>query len=220
LKQAVFFTPQYPEEPARGMGYVVINREIAREIAIQPEYQPISYGGHTYIDSPRGRFRAYCDNPYSYGGRNKRRFKVHSHGKVIELVTQKKLTIDAVLYFVRSWADKDAKVITPGKRTICLDKQKAKTPCYVYFILNSSDRHIKIGVAKNVKRRLASLQTSNSAELVLLKSVKTAIVQAAQKLERSLHQKFAKLRGRGEWFESEIELLDFIDLDLDLRDLV
>ena len=128
--------------------------------------------GQTYINSPHGRFRAYCDNPYSYGGRNKRRFKVHSHGKVIELVTQKKLTFDAILHFVRSWADKDAKIITPGKRTICLDKQKAKTPCYVYFVLNSTDRYIKIGVAKNVKRRLISLQTSNSAELVLLKSIK------------------------------------------------
>ena len=68
------------------MGYVVINREIAESVGITSVYKTIGYGGQTYIDSPEGRFLAYCDNPYGFGGRNKRRFKVYSHNQTIDLV--------------------------------------------------------------------------------------------------------------------------------------
>ncbi|MGL5795739.1 MAG: GIY-YIG nuclease family protein [Waterburya sp.] len=210
MKQKVFFTPQYPAEPKKGMGYIVINREIAKSIGITSIYQPIGYGGRMYVDSPKGRFTAYCDNPYGFGGRNKRRFKVYSHNMVIELVAQKKLTIDAVLYFVRSWAEEDAKIITPGKRTINLDKQTEKLPCYVYFILNCDSKAIKIGIAKNVKRRLASLQTSSCSELKLLGIIKAKSVDKAKKLEQSLHKNFDKLHIRGEWFKANMELLNYI----------
>lgn len=210
MKQRVFFTPQYPTEPKKGMGYVVINREIADSIGITPTYQPAGYGGRTYVNSPQGRFTAYCDNPYGFGGRNKRRFKVYSHSKVIDLVAQKKLTIDAVLYFVRSWAEEDARIITPGKRTIDLDKQTAKPPCYIYFILNYDSQAVKIGIAKNVKRRLASLQTSSPSELKLLATIKTKSVNDARKIEKSLHKRFDKHCIRGEWFKADVELLDYI----------
>ena len=210
MKQKVFFTPQYPAEPKRGMGYIVINREIAESIEIAPTYKAIGYGGRVYVDSPQGRFVAYCDNPYGFGGRNKRRFKVYSHDLVIDLVAQKKLTIDAVLHFVRSWAEKDAKVITPGKRTINLNKETAKPPCYIYFILNCDSQAIKIGIAKNVKRRLKSLQTSSPSELKLLGTIKENNVNKARKLEQSLHKRFKKLCIRGEWFKAKAELLQYI----------
>ena len=74
------------------MGYIVIDREIAESIGIKPTYRTIGYGGKMYVDSPQGRFVAYCNNPYGYGGRNKRRFKVYSHNRSIDLVAQKKLT--------------------------------------------------------------------------------------------------------------------------------
>ena len=163
-----------------------------------------------YVDSPQGRFVAYCDNPYGFGGRNKRLFKVYSHDRSINLVAQKKLTINAVLYFVRSWAEEDARIITPGKRTINLDKETAKPPCYIYFILNYDSQAVKIGIAKNVKRRLASLQTSSPSKLKLLGIIKTKSVNNARKIEKSLHEKFAKNRIRGEWFKANVELLDYI----------
>ena len=210
MKQ-VFFTPQYPETPERGMGYIEIDREVAARIGIKHVYKPIGYGGRMYVTKPDGtRFIAYCDNPRGYGGRNKRRFKVHSHGEVIALTAQKKLTIDAVLYFVSSWAERDAKVITPGKRTIRLDKQTAKPPCYVYFVFNRDSKAIKIGIAKNVRRRLASLQTSSAAKLELLGSIKAQGTKATRKLELELHQKFDRLQIRGEWFEAERILIDYI----------
>ena len=210
LKQ-VFFTPQYPETPERGMGYIEIDKEVVARIGIQHVYKPIGYGGRMYVTKPDGtRFLAYCDNPRGYGGRNKRRFKVHSHGEVIDLTAQKKLTIDAVLYFVRSWAEPDGKVITPGKRTVNLNKQTAKTPCYVYFVLNRDSKAIKIGIAKNVRHRLASLQTSSPAQLQLIGSIKTASTQAARKLESELHHQFDLWQIRGEWFEANQAITDFI----------
>ena len=210
MKQKVFFTPQYPTEPQKGMGYIVIEREIAESIGIRSTYRPIGYGGRMYVDSPQGRFVAYCDNPYGFGGRNKRLFKVYSHDRLINLVAQKKLTINAVLYFVRSWAEEDARIITPGKRTINLDKETAKPPCYIYFILNYDSQAVKIGIAKNVKRRLASLQTSSPSKLELLGIIKTKSVNNARKIEKSLHEKFAENRIRGEWFKTNVELLDYI----------
>lgn len=192
------------------MGYIVINKDIAESIGIIPIYRPIGYGGRMYIDSPEGRFIAYCDNPYGFGGRNKRRFKVYSHNRVIELVVQKKLTIDAVLCFVSTWAEKDAKIVTPGKRTINLDKQTTKPLCYVYFVLNCDSEAIKIGIAKNVVRRIASLQTSSPSELKLLGILKAKSVGQARELERSLHQTFDKYHIRGEWFKAEVELLNYI----------
>ena len=210
MKQKVFFTPQYPTEPQKGMGYIVIEREIAESIGIRSTYRPIGYGGRMYVDSPQGRFVAYCDNPYGFGGRNKRLFKVYSHDRSINLVAQKKLTINAVLYFVRSWAEEDARIITPGKRTINLDKETAKPPCYIYFILNYDSQAVKIGIAKNVKRRLASLQTSSPSKLELLGIIKTKSVNNARKIEKLLHEKFAKNRIRGEWFKTNVELLDYI----------
>ena len=214
MKQKVFFTPQYPAEPKKGMGYIVIDREIAESINIRHIYRPVGYGGRMYVDSPEGRFLAYCDNPYGFGGRNKRRFKVYSHDQVINLVAQKKLTIDAVLYFVRSWAEEDAKIITPGKRTIDLAKQTAKPPCYIYFILNDDSQAVKIGIAKNVKRRLASLQTSSPSGLKLLGTIKTKSVNDARKIEKSLHKRFDENRIRGEWFKADVELLDYIKQEI------
>lgn len=207
----VFFTPQYPTDPEKGMGYIEIDQETSERIGISPEYRPMGYGGWMCVKRVDGtEFTAYCDNPNGFGGRNKRRFKVHSHGEVIGLVTQKKLTINAVLYFVQSWADQDAKIITPGKRTINLDQQKTELPSYVYFVINQDSNAIKIGTAKNVRRRLASLQTSSPAKLELLCSIKAQSVEAARELEQSLHQKFVNFHIRGEWFRVEAELLNYI----------
>lgn len=207
----IFFTPQYPNEPKKGMGYIEIDEKFVNKIGIKPIYQPIAYGGHFRTTAADGsKFTAYCDNPYGFGGRNKRRFTVHSHGEVILLITQKKLTIDAVLHFVSSWADSDAKVITPGKRTTNVNKTKAQSPGYVYFIFNPDSDAIKIGMAKNVQGRLNSLQTSNAAQLELLAFIKVESIKAARELEQYLHQQFAEFSLRGEWFESNPQILEYI----------
>lgn len=213
----VFYTPKYPEEPRKGMGYIEIDEEVVKRINIRPIYKAIAYGGVCPVVGPDGvKFYAYLDNPLGFGGRNKRRFTVHSHAEAIQLIAQKKLTIDAVLHFVKSWADKDAKLITPGRRTITLSKEKAESPSYVYFVFNQDSNAVKIGVAKNIQKRLSALQTSSPAKLELLGFIKTNNSRDAKKLEHSLHQKFTALWIMGEWFQCKQELLNYINYYKDL----
>jgi hypothetical protein len=64
MKQ-IFFTPQYPDEPKRGMGYIEIEEKFVNKIGIRRIYQPDSYGGFSHITAPDGsKFTAYCDQGY------------------------------------------------------------------------------------------------------------------------------------------------------------
>jgi T5orf172 domain len=212
----IFFTPKIYEEPHKGMGWVEIDEDVVKRIGIRHIYKSAWYGGHSEFVGPDGtKFQAYADNPYAYGGRHKRRFTVHSHGEAVLLLGQKKLTIDAVLHFIRSWADTEATVVTPGKRTINLRKEKSDTLAYVYFILNQDSKAVKIGFAKDVQKRLAALQTSSPNRLKILGSIKTESCPTAKFLERSLHQKFANLHINGEWFRVDAVLLDYIRAEVD-----
>jgi hypothetical protein len=86
----VFYTPQYPEQPNKGMGWIEIDTDLATQIGISHIYKYTWRGGNTNFTGPDGHeFRAYADNCYAYGGRNKRRFIVHTHGQVITLLAQK-----------------------------------------------------------------------------------------------------------------------------------
>tara|TARA_R110001632_G_scaffold205482_1_gene329209 strand:+ start:1469 stop:1765 length:297 start_codon:yes stop_codon:yes gene_type:complete len=74
---------------------------------------------------------------------------------------------------------------------------------YVYFIQsgNSKKRNpVKIGVAKNPKRRMAVLQTGNPEELTLLVVIKCDNRAEAFAIENHLHASLAKRNIRGEWF--------------------
>lgn len=208
----VFFTPKYPDEPQKAMGYIEIDEELVKRINIRPMYKPSAYGGFTRVVGPDGaKFKAYLHNPNSYGSRRKKHFLVHSHGEVIKLLVQDKLTIESVLYFVRSWAEVDATVVTPSKRTISLSKEKAEAPSWVYFVFNKDSNAIKIGIAKNVKNRLRSLQTSSPAKLELLATIKRENSRTAKELEKFLHDKFSSFWITGEWFEAQYELMNYIE---------
>lgn len=74
----------------------------------------------------------------------------------------------------------------------------------VYFISNGRGE-IKIGIASDVAKRLAALQTAHASGLVLLASF-----PGVQAHERALHRRFAAARTRGEWFSAIPELLAFV----------
>jgi hypothetical protein len=78
-------------------------------------------------------------------------------------------------------------------------------PPAVYFIKSGDDGLIKIGWTNDVDSRLATLQTGSPEVLSLL-----ALVIGAQADERRLHQKFAHLRVRGEWFQDCAEIREYI----------
>jgi hypothetical protein len=77
--------------------------------------------------------------------------------------------------------------------------------CFVYFVQDGDA--IKIGRASDVKRRLSSMQTSNSRPLTLLK-----VVRAVDCDELDLHKRFEHLRipPTREWFRMTEELQHFI----------
>jgi hypothetical protein len=79
-----------------------------------------------------------------------------------------------------------------------------RAPEIVYFIRSGTDGPIKIGKASDVMRRLSGLQSAHAEELRLLATTRAVT-------EDELHQRFAHLRMRGEWFRAEPELLAFID---------
>lgn len=73
---------------------------------------------------------------------------------------------------------------------------------WVYFIICMDAERCKIGFTKgDVYKRLKSLQTGSSSELILV-----AKHPGTPETERAVHDKFAHLRLRGEWFELTDEL--------------
>ena len=77
---------------------------------------------------------------------------------------------------------------------------------YIYFLRSGLRGPVKIGVAKNVDNRVASLQIGNPHELLLITKVKCKSRAHAFRLENELHKIFARKKIRGEWFRSDINL--------------
>ena len=79
----------------------------------------------------------------------------------------------------------------------------------VYFIShdNGLKDWVKIGKTNNINKRLKDLSTGSPYAYKLHKVVYT---QDPFTLENTLHQIFAHLRGRGEWFLLEGDLKNFI----------
>lgn len=77
---------------------------------------------------------------------------------------------------------------------------------YVYVV--QCGFHYKIGYARNVKRRIASMRTASPLPLVLVTSFPS---DDAPALEAKLHRRFKRKRVRGEWFKldkSDLRKLD------------
>lgn len=76
----------------------------------------------------------------------------------------------------------------------------------VYFLRSEKTHAIKIGfTAGPVEKRLGSLQTAHPYKLQLL-----ATTPGTAEYEKSLHERFASFRLKGEWFEPHPDLLAFI----------
>lgn len=79
---------------------------------------------------------------------------------------------------------------------------------FVYFITDG--KFIKIGVAKDVLKRMSALQTSNPKKLKLVCVIPCKSENDAHKLEKKLHSCYARFRTNGEWFS----IVDYIDVNL------
>lgn len=72
---------------------------------------------------------------------------------------------------------------------------------YILFCFSHPFTHTKIGVASNVRDRLAALQTGNPFELELLEAIPVAGRAEALRVEKKAHDLLAEFRTGGEWFD-------------------
>lgn len=70
---------------------------------------------------------------------------------------------------------------------------------YVYF-LKAGPNHYKVGIATNVNKRIAGIQTSNPVHIDI---VATKLVANAEEVESNIHKALHKMKAGGgtEWFE-------------------
>jgi hypothetical protein len=80
----------------------------------------------------------------------------------------------------------------------------------IYFVQPEGRPFIKIGYARCVRDRLSELQAYNPEELILL-----GVIPGGRPQETMLHQRFAHLWVRGEWFRYTAELCSFIQEQAD-----
>ncbi|MBF2001590.1 MAG: GIY-YIG nuclease family protein [Synechococcales cyanobacterium M58_A2018_015] len=177
-----------------------------QEITVTRYQDSVPYR-ETYINT-------YTDWIYvpSRGRSGAKKFTLIINDELVTLKAQKSLTIAAICAWLKTWVPPETKLMTPGKRLLSLNNERlAHQACFVYFILNETHQAIKIGWAKDLQKRMQSLQTASPVALKLVKAIQVDSSKAAQELEQLLHQQFKELRLSGEWFKAEAALLHYLD---------
>lgn len=78
----------------------------------------------------------------------------------------------------------------------------------VYFIRDGLG-HIKIGIARDLGKRIKALQTANPMKLEYFYGMEVKSWFEAQCIEKELHELFREQRLQGEWFE-EVPVLRYL----------
>lgn len=79
----------------------------------------------------------------------------------------------------------------------------------VYFIRNNRTASYKIGFSETPEQRVKALQTASEDDLTVVLVMK----RAGKGTEAALHSKWEHLKLRGEWFQSDPEIEDYIILE-------
>lgn len=208
VPRAQIYIDRDPNDFYKGWGWLEINVEDCQKFNIPTGY-PETYKKSWH--KPERWTISGGGNLPSRGKAGTKKFVVNINGELIEIRAQKSLTVQAVYAWFRTWAPPNAILITPGKRAHSLDGDKISHQVYfIYFILNEDSQAIKIGLAKDLTKRLKALQTSSPAVLKLMKALQVNGAKEARDLEQSLHRQFADIRLTGEWFRAEAALLNYI----------
>jgi hypothetical protein len=77
---------------------------------------------------------------------------------------------------------------------------------WIYFVVSSCERYVKVGFASDVENRFAGLKTAHPEEIFL-----DAYFIATEATEKLLHKALKPHRVRGEWFHLTPEIEDLID---------
>lgn len=80
---------------------------------------------------------------------------------------------------------------------------------FVYLIRCEENNYYKIGVTKNIQRRLKQIQTGTPDKIYLVEKYES---DYSTKIERALHNFLAHYHRNNEWFELPLEEeLRFVD---------
>jgi hypothetical protein len=71
---------------------------------------------------------------------------------------------------------------------------------HIYLIVNEAAGAVKIGISKNVLKRLNALQSANADKLFLY----GYFPNAGLELEQKLHNLFKNQKIRGEWYKIDV----------------
>jgi hypothetical protein len=80
-------------------------------------------------------------------------------------------------------------------------------PCYVYFITDGTNA-VKIGVAKDIQKRLVQIQVDNPRQLHVLYQIECVSERHAFDVENELHKTYGEYHLQGEWFSIKDKLLE------------
>jgi hypothetical protein len=86
---------------------------------------------------------------------------------------------------------------------------------FIYIL--KSDKYYKIGIAKDVAKRIRELQTGNPIKIAL---VSAAFFENAPQFEKKLHEAFSEYWTHGEWFELPAEKLEDLLAILENKDFI
>lgn len=75
---------------------------------------------------------------------------------------------------------------------------------YLYVIGNNTNRQ-KIGISKDVDKRLKNLQTGNPDKLTIHYKIECPTIKDTLKLEKKIHAELSYKRLSGEWFNMTVE---------------
>jgi hypothetical protein len=76
----------------------------------------------------------------------------------------------------------------------------------IYFVGNKDIGRVKIGFTGDIRRRFSTIKMHSPVELEIF-----LFINGTQKYEKSLHEKFAKHKKHGEWFDLCPEIIAFIE---------
>ena len=81
---------------------------------------------------------------------------------------------------------------------------------FVYIIKNMDTNNIKIGVSKDVYKRLETFRTGNDCQLELV--YKSILCSNAFDIESNIHKEFKNYHIRGEWFKVDVKsVIDYLE---------
>jgi hypothetical protein len=131
--------------------------------------------------------------------------KVHTmvkKGLLTDMTIAKVLTVGVYVL-----TEKHLQCISP----VIKSTQATSKSSHLYIV--ESEGYVKIGIASDVDKRMASLNASSPMEVKLLKYYKT---DSAAEVENHLHKRYAKHNHKFEWFtfteDEKAELINYIEV--------